>query len=29
MLIAQALVEAIPIISVDSAFDAYTVTRLW
>jgi PIN domain nuclease of toxin-antitoxin system len=29
MLIAQAMVETIPIISVDSAFDAYGVTRLW
>ena len=29
MLIVQALVETIPIISVDSVFDAYGVTRLW
>jgi PIN domain nuclease of toxin-antitoxin system len=29
MLIAQALVEAIPIVGVDSAFDAYSITRLW
>jgi PIN domain nuclease of toxin-antitoxin system len=29
LLIAQALVEAIPILSVDTAFDAYPVTRLW
>lgn len=29
MLIVQALVETLPIISVDSAFDAYGVTRLW
>jgi PIN domain nuclease of toxin-antitoxin system len=29
MLIAQSLVEAIPIISVDSALDAYGVNRLW
>ncbi|MEO7908500.1 MAG: type II toxin-antitoxin system VapC family toxin [Roseiflexaceae bacterium] len=29
MLIAQALVEAIPIIGVDSAFDAYGITLLW
>jgi PIN domain nuclease of toxin-antitoxin system len=29
LLIAQALVEAIPIVSVDAAFDAYGVTRLW
>jgi PIN domain nuclease of toxin-antitoxin system len=29
MLIAQALVEVIPIVSVDSAFDAYGISRLW
>ena len=29
LLIAQALVEAMPILSVDTAFDAYPVTRLW
>ena len=29
LLIAQAIVEAIPILSVDTAFDAYPVTRLW
>jgi PIN domain nuclease of toxin-antitoxin system len=29
MLIAQSLVETIPIVGVDSAFDAYGVTRLW
>jgi PIN domain nuclease of toxin-antitoxin system len=29
MLIAQSLVETLPIIGVDSAFDAYGVTRLW
>src|SRR5262245_34530776 len=29
MLIAQALVDAIPIVGVDSAFDAYVITRLW
>lgn len=29
LLIAQAMVEAIPILSVDTAFDAYPVTRLW
>jgi len=28
-LIAQALVEGIPIIGVDSAFDAYGISRLW
>ena len=29
LLIAQALVENIPIISIDAVFDAYGVTRLW
>jgi PIN domain nuclease of toxin-antitoxin system len=29
LLIAQAAVENIPIISADPAFDAYPVTRLW
>ena len=29
LLIAQAMVETIPILSVDTAFDAYPVTRLW
>ena len=29
MLIAQAMVEQIPIVSGDRAFDAYPVTRLW
>lgn len=29
MLIAQCLVESIPIISLDKAFDAYGVERLW
>lgn len=29
LLIAQAMVEAIPIVSNDPAFDAYPVTRLW
>jgi PIN domain nuclease of toxin-antitoxin system len=29
LLIAQAMVEAIPIVSVDAAFDPYPVTRLW
>lgn len=29
MLIAQAMVENIPIVSVDNVFDAYPVTRLW
>jgi len=29
LLIAQAMVEAIPILSVDAAFDAYPVARLW
>ena len=29
LLIAQALVESMPIVSVDGAFDPYGVTRLW
>lgn len=29
LLIAQAMVEQVPIVSGDSAFDAYSVTRLW
>jgi PIN domain nuclease of toxin-antitoxin system len=29
LLIAQAMVENIPIVGVDPAFDAYPVTRLW
>jgi PIN domain nuclease of toxin-antitoxin system len=29
MLISQALVESMAIVSVDSAFDAYGVTRIW
>jgi PIN domain nuclease of toxin-antitoxin system len=29
LLIAQAMVEQIPIVSGDSAFDAYPITRLW
>jgi PIN domain nuclease of toxin-antitoxin system len=29
MMIAQAMVEAISIVSADTAFDAYPVTRLW
>ena len=29
MLVAQSLVENIPIVSADSAFDAYGITRLW
>ena len=29
MLIAQAMVEQIPIVSGDRAFDAYPITRLW
>jgi PIN domain nuclease of toxin-antitoxin system len=29
LLIAQAMVEEVPIISGDAAFDAYSVTRLW
>lgn len=29
LMIAQATVEGIPILSVDSVFDAYPITRLW
>jgi PIN domain nuclease of toxin-antitoxin system len=29
ILIAQAMVEQIPIISADTAFDAYSITRFW
>ena len=29
LLIAQAIVEQIPIVSCDTAFDRYTITRLW
>lgn len=29
LMIAQAIVEDIPILSIDTAFDAYPVTRLW
>ena len=29
LLIAQAKIEAIPIVGVDAAFDAYGVRRLW
>jgi PIN domain nuclease of toxin-antitoxin system len=29
LLIAQAMVEQIPIVSADPAFDAYAITRLW
>ncbi len=29
MLIAQAIVEGVPIVSVDSKFDPYPITRLW
>ena len=29
MIIAQALVEQIPVVSVDEALDAYGITRLW
>jgi PIN domain nuclease of toxin-antitoxin system len=29
MLVAQAMVEQIPIVSGDRAFDAYPITRLW
>jgi PIN domain nuclease of toxin-antitoxin system len=29
LLIAQAMVEQIPLVSADPAFDAYAITRLW
>jgi len=29
LLIAQAIVEQIPIVSCDTAFDSYTISRLW
>jgi PIN domain nuclease of toxin-antitoxin system len=29
LLIAQAVVEGFPVVSVDTAFDAYPVKRLW
>jgi PIN domain nuclease of toxin-antitoxin system len=29
LLIAQAQVEQMPIVSVDAAFDAYSIIRLW
>ena len=29
LLVAQAMVELMPIVSMDSALDAYGVTRLW
>ncbi|HLO46983.1 MAG TPA: PIN domain-containing protein [Kamptonema sp.] len=29
LIIAQAIVEQIPILSVDSIFDAYPIARLW
>ena len=29
LLVAQALVEGMPFVSADTAFDAYSVTRLW
>ena len=29
LLVAQAMIEGVPLVSVDSAFDAYGVTRLW
>ncbi|MFM8728165.1 MAG: type II toxin-antitoxin system VapC family toxin [Planctomycetaceae bacterium] len=29
MIIAQAIAEQVPVVGVDSAFDAYGVTRLW
>jgi PIN domain nuclease of toxin-antitoxin system len=29
LLIAQAMVEGIPILSKDSAFDAYSINQIW
>ncbi len=29
LLIAQAIVEGLPIVSADSAFDSYSIERLW
>ncbi|MDT4952631.1 MAG: hypothetical protein QOJ02_769 [Acidobacteriota bacterium] len=29
LLIAQAIIEKMPVVSIDAAFDAYSVTRLW
>jgi len=29
LIIAQAMVEGIPILSKDSAFDAYPINRIW
>ncbi|MDQ3847554.1 MAG: type II toxin-antitoxin system VapC family toxin [Thermoproteota archaeon] len=29
MLIAQAIVEQLPVVSIDAAFDAYSIRRLW
>jgi PIN domain nuclease of toxin-antitoxin system len=29
MLIAQAIVEQVPLVSADPAFDAYSITRIW
>ncbi len=29
LIVAQAMVEGVPLVSADSAFDAYRVTRLW
>jgi PIN domain nuclease of toxin-antitoxin system len=29
LMIAQALVDGVPIVSIDAAFDAYGVTRIW
>jgi PIN domain nuclease of toxin-antitoxin system len=29
LLIAQSIIEGVPIVSVDAAFDPYTITRLW
>jgi len=29
MLVAQSLIEGVPVVSVDEAFDRYGVTRIW
>jgi PIN domain nuclease of toxin-antitoxin system len=29
LLIAQAIIEGVPVVSVDSVFDSYSVERLW
>jgi PIN domain nuclease of toxin-antitoxin system len=29
LLIAQAIIEKMPVVGIDIAFDAYSITRLW